>query len=52
MDIVYTFLLNYVFWYFDSLIFKGPCFSREELLALIRASKKVGNYLEALKIIS
>lgn len=44
--------MNYVFWHFDSLIFKGPNFCPDELLVLIRASKKIGNYSEALRITS
>jgi|688.fasta_scaffold310166_1 hypothetical protein len=43
-ETIYTFLINYVFWNFDRVIFKGPSFSAEELLILIKASKKVGNY--------
>lgn len=51
-ETIYTFLINYVFWHFDSLTFKGHHFSVEELLILIKASKKIGNFSQALRITS
>lgn len=45
-------MFNYVFWHFDGLKFKGLCFSTEEMLILIKASKKISNYAQSLRVTS
>ena len=52
MDQIYTFVLNYVFYHFDGLKFKGPDFCQEELHILIKMSKMEKNYSQALRIIT
>lgn len=52
MDQLYTFVLNYIYYHFDALKFRGPHFSIEEMLALIELSKNQRNYSSALRITS
>lgn len=51
-EAIYTFLLNYVFWHYGNLKFKGKDFCKEELAIMIKVCKKVGNFSEALRIVA
>jgi hypothetical protein len=51
-DPVYAFLINYVMWHYSGVVFRGNNFNVEELMILIKASKRTGNYSQALRICS